>query len=34
MPTSNLVLRILSAVVLAPLALFAAWVGGWPFALF
>jgi phosphatidate cytidylyltransferase len=34
MPANNLVLRILSAAVLAPLALFAAWVGGWPFALF
>ena len=32
--TSNLVLRVLSAVVLAPLALFTAYLGGWPFALF
>ena len=31
---SNLVLRILSAAVLAPVALFAAYAGGWPFALF
>jgi phosphatidate cytidylyltransferase len=34
LPASNLTLRILSAVVLAPLALFAAYLGGWPFALF
>lgn len=32
--TSNLTLRIVSAVVLAPVALFAAYLGGWPFALF
>lgn len=31
---SNLALRILSAVVLAPLALFTAYLGDWPFALF
>jgi phosphatidate cytidylyltransferase len=31
---SNLALRVLSAVVLAPLALFIAYLGGWPFALF
>jgi phosphatidate cytidylyltransferase len=31
---NNLALRVLSAVVLAPLALFAAYLGGWPFALF
>lgn len=31
---NNLVLRIASAAVLAPLALWAAWLGGWPFALF
>lgn len=30
----NLGLRVLSAVVLAPLAIAAAWFGGWPFALF
>ncbi len=33
-PTSNLALRVASAVVLAPLALGVAYVGGWPFALF
>ena len=33
-PASNLTLRIASAVVMAPVALFAAYVGGWPFALF
>ncbi len=27
-------LRVVSALVLAPLALAAAWYGGWPFALF
>jgi phosphatidate cytidylyltransferase len=32
--TSNLVLRILSAAVLAPLAVGAAWLGGWGFAIF
>jgi phosphatidate cytidylyltransferase len=32
--SSNLALRILSAVVLAPLALLAAYLGGWPFAVF
>ena len=31
---SNLVLRVVSAVVLAPVAVGAAWLGGWPFALF
>jgi phosphatidate cytidylyltransferase len=31
---SNLVLRVVSAVVLAPLALLTAYLGGWPFALF
>ena len=31
---NNLVLRVLSAVVLAPLALLTAYLGGWPFALF
>jgi phosphatidate cytidylyltransferase len=31
---NNLLLRIVSALVLAPLALIAAWLGGWPFALF
>jgi len=31
---NNLVLRIVSAAVLAPLALFVAWLGDWPFALF
>ncbi len=33
-PSNNLVLRIVSAAVLAPLALFVAWIGDWPFALF
>jgi phosphatidate cytidylyltransferase len=31
---NNLLMRILSALVLAPIALAAAWYGGWPFALF
>jgi phosphatidate cytidylyltransferase len=31
---SNLALRVVSAVVLAPLALLTAYLGGWPFALF
>ena len=31
---NNLVLRVASAVVLAPLALLAAYYGGWPFVLF
>jgi len=31
---NKLVLRIVSAAVLAPLALFVAWLGDWPFALF
>jgi phosphatidate cytidylyltransferase len=33
-PGNNLALRAASAVVLAPLALVAAWAGGWPFDLF
>lgn len=33
-PASNLALRIVSAIVLAPLALLAAYLGGWPFAVF
>jgi phosphatidate cytidylyltransferase len=33
-PAHNLLLRVLSAVVLAPLALVLAWLGDWPFALF
>jgi phosphatidate cytidylyltransferase len=33
-PANNLVLRIASAAVLAPLAALAAYFGGWPFALF
>ena len=33
-PASNLTLRVLSALVLAPIALAAAYFGGWPFALF
>ncbi len=32
--TRNLMLRIASAAVLAPLAIGAAWMGGWPFTLF
>jgi phosphatidate cytidylyltransferase len=32
--TSNLTLRIVSAAVLAPVALLAAYIGGWPFAVF
>lgn len=32
--SSNLALRIVSAIVLAPLALFVTWYGDWPFALF
>ncbi len=32
--TNNLVLRILSALVLAPIAVGAAWLGGWAFAIF
>jgi phosphatidate cytidylyltransferase len=31
---SNLALRVLSALVLGPLALLTAWAGDWPFALF
>jgi phosphatidate cytidylyltransferase len=34
MPASNLLLRVISAAVLAPLAFIAAYLGGWPFALF
>jgi len=30
----NLLLRVVSALVMAPLAVAAAWLGGWPFALF
>ena len=33
-PTNNLALRIITAVVLAPVAIAAAWFGGWPFAAF
>jgi phosphatidate cytidylyltransferase len=33
-PSHNLLLRCLSALVMAPLALAVAWFGGWPFALF
>lgn len=33
-PANNLPLRVASAVVLAPLALITAYLGGWPFALF
>jgi len=33
-PTSNLALRVVSAAVLAPLALLTAFLGGWPFAVF
>jgi phosphatidate cytidylyltransferase len=33
-PSNNLLLRILSAVVLAPLAIVVAWLGDWPFAVF
>lgn len=33
-PASNLLLRVVSAVLLAPLALATAYFGGWPFALF
>ena len=33
-PVNNLALRICSAAVLGPLALFTAYLGGWPFALF
>jgi phosphatidate cytidylyltransferase len=32
--TSNLALRIISAAVLAPVAVYAAYLGGWPFAVF
>jgi phosphatidate cytidylyltransferase len=33
-PSNNLMLRIVSAAMLAPLALFVAWIGDWPFAMF
>jgi phosphatidate cytidylyltransferase len=33
-PVNNLVLRIVSAAVLGPIAIVAAYLGGWPFALF
>jgi phosphatidate cytidylyltransferase len=33
-PTHNLLLRVASALLLAPLALIVAWLGGWPFVLF
>lgn len=33
-PSNNLMLRIVSAAALAPLALFVAWIGDWPFAVF
>ena len=33
-PVNNLVLRVISAVVLAPVAIYAAYLGGWPFAVF
>ena len=33
-PASNLTLRIVSAAVLAPVAIVAAYLGGWPFAVF
>ena len=33
-PANNLLLRVASAIVLAPVALGAAYIGGWPFALF
>jgi phosphatidate cytidylyltransferase len=33
-PVRNLVLRIVSAAALAPVAMFAAYLGGWPFAAF
>jgi phosphatidate cytidylyltransferase len=33
-PSNNLMLRIVSAALLAPLALFVAWIGDWPFAVF
>ena len=33
-PSHNLVLRVVSALVLGPLALVVAWLGDWPFALF
>jgi phosphatidate cytidylyltransferase len=33
-PVNNLVLRIISAVILAPVAISVAYLGGWPFAIF
>jgi phosphatidate cytidylyltransferase len=33
-PASNLMLRIVSAVVLAPVAIYTAYLGGWPFTVF
>ena len=33
-PANNLVLRVISAVVLAPVAIYAAYLGGWPFTVF
>jgi phosphatidate cytidylyltransferase len=33
-PSNNLMLRVVSAAMLAPLALFVAWIGDWPFAVF
>ena len=33
-PASNLILRVASAAVLAPVALLAAYLGGWPFTIF
>jgi phosphatidate cytidylyltransferase len=33
-PVNNLVLRVISAVVLAPVAIYAAYLGGWPFTVF
>ena len=33
-PSNNLILRVVSAAMLAPLALFVAWIGDWPFAVF
>jgi phosphatidate cytidylyltransferase len=33
-PVNNLVLRVISAAVLAPVAIYAAYLGGWPFTVF
>jgi phosphatidate cytidylyltransferase len=33
-PPGNLALRVVSSLVLAPLAIFVAWLGSWPFVLF